>query len=68
MGTSLGGWIGALIVGLLLYYVGPLAPGKIGEVLWRVGIVFLIVAVILLVLWLVGLVTGSAVVGMAALV
>lgn len=65
--TGVGGWLGALIIGLLLYYLGPLAPHPIGHILRVVGIVFLVVAVVLLILWLVTLLTGAAVIGAAVL-
>lgn len=64
MVTGLGGWIAALVVGLICYLVSPHTPHPVSAVLRIIGIVCLVVAVVLFALWLIGLLTGSAVVGM----
>lgn len=64
---GLGGWIGCLVAGLLCYLLGPLIPiPPLAQAVRVIGIVLLVLAVVFFAIWIIGLVTGSAVVGMAA--
>lgn len=56
---SLGGWIAALILGIVLVLVAPMVPPPGGRIVKIIGIVLLVVALILFVLWLVGLLAGG---------
>jgi hypothetical protein len=66
--SDFGGWVSALFIGLLCYLLGiKVVPGVFGKVLEIVGIVLLVVAAILFVLWVVGLITGgTAIAALAA--
>lgn len=62
---GLGGWVAALIIGLICYLVAPHVPPPASTILRIIGIVLLVVALVLFLIWIVGLLTGSG--GVAAL-
>lgn len=64
----IGGWIGALIVGLILVMISPHVPHPAGVICRIIGWVLLVVALILFVLWLLALLGVTAGLGAALLV
>jgi hypothetical protein len=58
---NLGGWIAALIIGVILLVVAPHVPPPGGKIMRIIGIVLCVVAAVLFVLWLVGVLTGATV-------
>lgn len=61
----IGGWVGALIVGVVLLLIAPYIPEPGGRICRIIGIVLCVVAVVLFLLWLVNALTGATVVGLA---
>jgi hypothetical protein len=61
----LGGWIGALVVGIVLVMISPHVPHPAGIICRIIGWVLLIVALILFLLWLLALLGVMTAVGAA---
>lgn len=64
----IGGWIGALIVGLILVMISPHVPHPAGVICRIIGWVLLVVALILFIFWLLALLGVTAGLGAALLV
>ncbi len=63
----IGGWIGALIVGLILVLVAPHVPPPGGVICRIIGTVLLVVALVLFILWLLATLGVTSGIGAAVL-
>lgn len=63
-----GGWIAALVVGLILVMISPHVPHPAGVICRIIGWVLLIVALILFIFWLLALLGVATAVGAVVLV
>lgn len=63
----LGGWIGALIVGVVLVAISPHVPHPAGVICRIIGWVFLLVALLLFIFWLLALLGVATAVGAVSL-
>lgn len=61
----IGGWIAALVVGLILVLISPHVPHPAGVICRIIGWVLLVVALILFVLWLLALLGVASGIGAA---
>lgn len=57
---GIGGWIAALIIGVVLLVVAPHVPPPASRIMHIIGIVLLVIALVLFILWLLGAVLGVA--------